>query len=83
MAEAFHLERIRERLCHGQFRLSKNATKQTGLRGWTIKDLNQSIVGGDFIREDPEQKPHPEGLVLGYQGQPDDPCYARSPVPMR
>jgi len=46
-----------------------------GLRGRSLEDVKQSIVGGECIREYIEEEPYPEFLFLGYPGRPGDPCY--------
>ena len=68
-------ERIRDRFRRGDFRLSKHATKQMGLRGRTLEEERRTIIAGEIIREYPREQPYPEFLFLGYPAQPDDPCY--------
>ena len=75
MEHAALIERIRDRVRRGQFRLSKHATKQMDRRGRTLTEVAQSVVEGDVIREYPDEQPYPEFLFLGYPGPPDAPCY--------
>ena len=75
MEDAHHLERMRDRVRRGDFRLSKHATKQMGLRGRTLGDMHHTVLTGEIIQEYLEEKPYPEFLFLGYPGNPDDPCY--------
>jgi hypothetical protein len=70
MAEASHLAWIRERMRHGQFHLWRHATKQMGLRGRILEDVNQRIMGGDLIWEYPEEMSYAEFLFLRYPPQP-------------
>ena len=75
MEGARHLERIRDRVRRGDFRLSKHATKQMGLRRRTLSDMQHTVLTGEIIQEYLEEKPYPEFLFLGYPRNPDDPCY--------
>lgn len=59
------LERIRDRVRRGQFRLSKHATHQMGVRGRSLQAVQQTILRGEIIREYPEERPYPEFLFLG------------------
>lgn len=69
------LERICDRVRRGHFRLSKHATRQMASRGRTLEDVRRTVMGGEIIREYPEEQPYPEFLFLGYPGPPDKPCY--------
>jgi hypothetical protein len=75
MGEASHLEHIRERMRQGRLRLSRHATKEMGLRGRTLMDVQGVILVGEVIRVYPEEQPYPEYLIMGYPQQADDPCY--------
>lgn len=69
------IEHIRERVRQNQFRLSKHVAKRMDLRGRTLADICQVILGGEVIREYLQEKPYPEYLFLGYPRGPNDPCY--------
>jgi len=69
------VERIRERVLHSQFRISKHAAKRMDLRARNLEDIRQVILSGEVIREYPDEKPYPEYLFLGYPSERDDPCY--------
>lgn len=69
------IKSIQGRVRKNNFRLSKHATKRMDLRGRSLENIKRVILGGEVIREYPNEKPYPEYLFLGYPHGPDDPCY--------
>ena len=60
------IEEMREKIAAGEFEFSKHAVDQTILRRITVKEIRETVAGGEVIEDYPDDKYGPSCLISGY-----------------
>jgi hypothetical protein len=60
------IEKIRERVKAGNYRLTVHAATRSKERGITTSDMETAIISSEIIKEYPDDKPFPSCLMCGY-----------------
>lgn len=59
------IEKIREKIRKGQYRLTVHAAIRSKERGIATGDMEAAILNGEIIEEYPDDKPFPSCLIYG------------------
>lgn len=59
-------ETIRQKVHEGNYEISVHASKRLRQRNISLMDLEQVILKGEIIERDPQAKPYPKCIFLGY-----------------
>ena len=59
------IEKIREKIKQGNYRLTVHAAKRSKERGITTADMESAILNGEIIKEYPDDKPFSSCLIYG------------------
>jgi len=62
LSKTFIIQSIKE----NKFRVTEHATLQRLERNITIENIKHALLNGDIIEHNPESKPYPSCLVLGW-----------------
>jgi len=57
---------IRQKVREGEYEISVHATKRLRQRKISLVELEQVIIAGEIIERDPNAKPYPKCIFLGY-----------------
>ncbi len=60
------LEKIREKLNAGEYRITRHCQRRCDSRGISLQDIKEVINRGEIIEIYPKDSPYPSCLILGY-----------------
>jgi hypothetical protein len=59
-------EIVRQKVYAGEYLISVHASKRLRQRQISLVELEQTIISGEIIEKDPDAKPYPKCIFLGY-----------------
>ena len=59
-------EIIRQKVGEGDYEISVHASKRLRQRGISMVELEHAILAGEIIERDPQARPYPKCIFLGY-----------------